>query len=169
MQNITDNELLDFIDGTGNERDRARIENGIAIDTNIKKRYDELQSVNHFLQGNNLASPSKNFTDRVMSNLHVRPATFLLSPKNGLILLAGLLIASILALILTSSGTFDQWHGLVPFNSSPLKNKWVTLPSSVPFDIKLFVKAVVLVNAALALLLLDRTILRPYFQKRKFS
>lgn len=169
MQNITDNELLDFLDGNGDERDRARIEKSISSDLTVKKRLEELRLVHQFLQGNTLSSPSKNFTQRVMSNLHARPASSILSPKNGLILLAGLLIASLLALTLTSSGAFDQWHGFLPFDSSPLKNKWVTLPSSVPFDIKVFVKVVVLINAALALLLLDRTILRPYFQRRKFS
>lgn len=169
MQNITDDELLDFLDGNGNEGDRARIENSISADVTIRKRFEELQLVHRFLQTSTLSSPSKNFTQQVMGNLHSRPASFLLSPKNGLILLVGLLIASLLALTLISSGTFDQWHGLLPFDSSALKNKWVALPSSVPFDIKVFVKGVVLINAALALLLLDRTILRPYFHRRKFS
>jgi anti-sigma factor RsiW len=169
MQKITDEQLLTFLDGKGDERDRQEIENGIRSNPELKKRFSELKSVHLFLQSTSLQHPSKNFTDQVMNNLHLRPSSFMLSPKNGMILLLGILIASGLALTLISSGTFDAWHSTLPFDASPLKNKWVIIPSSLSMDVKLFVKIVVLFNAALALILLDRTILRPYFQKRRFD
>lgn len=169
MQNITDEELLDFLDGKSSTGDRARIENTMAVNSSVKKRIEELQAVHLFLQTQNtLVHPSKKFTNKVMENLH-RQSAAILSPKNGMLLLLGILVASGLALALVSTGTFDHWQGTLPFDASSLKNKWIDVPSSLPFDIKVFVKGIVLLNAVLALLLLDRTILRPFFQNRRLS
>jgi hypothetical protein len=133
----------------------------------MKKRLGELQAIHSVLQKQSrLELPSKNFTEKVMANLHVRPSFTFLSPKNGLLLLVGLLVATGIAISLLQSGQFDQWHTLFNIGQMPVKNNLVKVPTSVPFDLKLIVKIFVMINIVIGFVLLDRTILRPIFQKR---
>lgn len=163
---ITDDELLNFLDGTGSEHERRNFEKSVNENPANQKRLRELEAVHFFLRSQKgIEQPSKNFTEKVMERLHTKPSFTFFSPKNGLILLAGLLVASGLALMLASSGAFDQLHTVFNFKS-PVNTDIVKIPKSVPFDIKVFVKVFVLINLAIGFLLLDRTILRPIFQKR---
>lgn len=168
MENlITDDELLNFIDGEGNETERRKLEKTIRENQVAQKRLKELEAVHFFLRSQKgMEQPSKNFTEKVMERLHTKPSFTFFSPKNGLILLAGLLVASGLALMLASSGAFDPLHTVFNFNSLPVNTQIIKIPQSVPFDVKVFVKVFVLINLAIGFLLLDRTILRPIFQKR---
>lgn len=168
MENlITDDELLNFLDGHGSETEQRRLEKTISENQGLQKRMRELEAVHFFLKSNKgLEQPSKNFTEKVMERLHAKPSFTFFSPKNGLLLLAGLMVASGLALVLTSSGAFDQLHTVFDFKSLPINTDVIKVPKSVPFDVKVFVKIFVLINLAIGFLLLDRTILRPIFQKR---
>jgi hypothetical protein len=164
---ITDDELLNFLDGEGSETERRKLEKTISENQVAQKRLKELEAVHFFLRNQKgIEQPSKNFTEKVMEGLHAKPSFTFFSPKNGLILLVGLLVASWLALMLASSGAFDQFHTVFDFKSLPVNTDLVKIPKSVPFDIKVFVKIFVLVNLVIGFLLLDRTILRPIFQKR---
>ncbi len=167
MKNLTDDQLLDFIDGKGNEAERDSIKKLISSNVEVKKRVDELQAIHNFLQRQNkIEQPSKNFTEKVMSGLHARPSFSFLSPRNGLLLLIGLMVASGLAIMLVSAGSFDQWHTIFKIGQVPIKNNLLKLPAAIPFDLKLIVKIFVMINIVIAFVLLDRTILRPIFQKR---
>ncbi len=128
---------------------------------------EELQAVHLFFQKQKgIEQPSKNFTEKVMAGLHSKTSFAFLSPKNGLLLLVGLMVASGLAITLVSSGWFDQWHTYFNLGKIPMKTNLVKLPTSIPFDLKLTVKIFVMINVVVGLVLLDRTILRPIFQKR---
>ena len=167
MENLTDDQLLNFIDGSGSETDRSHVSKLIGSNPEVKKRVEELQAVHFFLQKQNkIEQPSKSFTEKVMAGLHRRPSLSMLSPKNGLLLLVGLMVASGLAITLVSSGAFDQWHTFFNLGQIPIKNNVVKLPTSIPFDVKLIVKILVMINVVIGFVLLDRTILRPIFQKR---
>jgi len=167
MENLTDDQLLNFIDGTGSEEERENIKRLISSNADVKKRLGELQAVHAFLQHQNkLEQPSKTFTEKVMSSLHAPQAFAFLSPRNGLLLLIGLMVASGLAMMLVSSGSFDQWHTFFSIGQIPLKNNYIKLPTSIPFNLKLTVKVFVMINLVIGFVLLDRTILRPFFQKR---
>lgn len=166
LEKISEDDLLNYIDGTADNETRARVER-FSSDPDISKRMKELRAIHNFLQnGNTLAQPSKNFTDKVMGKLHEKSAGFSFSPRNGLILLAGILVASGLAMALLSVGSFDQLHTLLNLQSLPVKNDFVTLPTSIPFDLKVVMKIFLMINLVLALVLIDRTILRPIFQRR---
>lgn len=172
--NITDDQLLNYLDGIGTEVERKELKEAINQNPLAQKRLRELESVHLFLQNQKgLQEPSKNFTDKVMEGLHAKPSFTFFSPKNGLILLVGLIVASGLAMTLLSAGSFDQLHTILNLNmnSIPVKTDAIKIPKSIPFDVKLFVKVFVMLNLAIGLVLLDRTILRPIFQKRseKFS
>jgi len=165
--NITDDQLLNYLDGIGTEIERKSLKEAIAKNPLTQKRLKELETVHFFLQNQKgLEQPSKDFTDKVMEGLHAKPSFTFFSPKNGLILLVGLIVASGLAMTLLSAGSFDQWHTIFNFNSLPVKTDVIKIPKSIPFDVKLFVKVFVMLNLAIGLVLLDRTILRPIFQKR---
>jgi hypothetical protein len=167
MENLTDDQILNFLDGTtiGGEREKAL--KLIELNPDVRKRVEELKAVHLFLQNqNHIEQPSRTFTERVMAGLHTRPSFSFLSPRNGLLLLAGLMVASGLAIMLVNSGTFDQWHAFFNIGQIPLKYNVVKLPATIPFDLKLAVKIFVMINVAIGFVLLDRTILRPFFQRR---
>lgn len=167
MEKITDDELLSFLDGTGSEDGRKSFEKKISGNQIAQTRLKELEAVHFFLRSQKgIEQPSKNFTEKVMAKLHTKPSFTFFSPKNGLILLAGLLVASGLALMLVSSGAFDQLHTAFNFKSLPVSTDVIKVPKSIPFDVKVFVKVFVLINLVIGFILLDRTILRPIFQKR---
>jgi hypothetical protein len=114
-----------------------------------------------------LESPSKNFTVKVMEGLEAQPVRSLFSPRKGLLLLIGVIIASGISLVLLTNGVFDATSTSLLVDASPIKNKWIQDPSfSIPFNGKILVNGIIFLNLALALVLLDRTILRPLFQKR---
>ena len=167
MEKITDDQLLNFLDGSANEAERDTIKNLISSNVELKNRIEELQTVHNFLQRKNkIENPSKKFTEKVMASLHARPSFTFLSPRNGFLLLVGLMVASGLAVMMISAGSFDQWHAFFNLDQTPLKNNWVKLPTSIPIDIKQAVKIIVMINIIIGFILLDRTILRPIFQKR---
>src|SRR5258708_7654434 len=145
--NITDDQLLNYLDGIGTEIERKALREAITKNPLVQRRLRELESVHFFLQNQKgLEEPPKNFTDKVMERLHAKPSFTFFSPKNGLILLVGLIVASGLAMTLLSSGSFDQWHTIFNFNSLPVKTDAIKIPKSIPFDVKLFVKVFVMLN-----------------------
>lgn len=169
MENIdiTDNQLLEYLDAMGTETERKNLSEAIIKNPLTQKRLKELEAVHYFLQNQKgMQQPSKNFTDKVMEHLHTKPLFTFFSPKNGLILLTGLIVASGLALTFLSAGSFDQLHTIFNINTLPLKTDIIKIPKTIPFDVKTFVKIFVMLNLAIAFILLDRTILRPIFQKR---
>jgi len=167
MEKITDDQLLNFLDGSSSEAERDNIKKLISSNLELKKRAEELQIIDNFLQRQNkIETPSKNFTEKVMSGLHAQPSFTFLSPRNGFLLLVGLIVASGLAVVMASTNSFDQWHPFFNLDQIPLKNNWVKLPTSIPIDVKQVVKLFVMVNIVIGFILLDRTILRPIFQKR---
>jgi hypothetical protein len=120
----------------------------------------------HLSRKTTLELPSKNFTQKVMEGLEMQPARPLLSPRKGLLLLIGILIASGISLMLLTNGVFDQTTTSLMVDA-PIKNKWIEDTTfSIPFNGKILVNGILFLNLGLALVLLDRTILRPLFQKR---
>jgi hypothetical protein len=102
-----------------------------------------------------------------MAGLTVRPAATL-SPRKGLLFIdwryyrfrAGVWFYYPMAFLIKLKLTYwsMQHH---------IKNKWMTFPPfSIPFNGKVLVNSIIFLNLGLALILLDRTVLRPLFQKR---
>jgi anti-sigma factor RsiW len=161
-------ELLRYLDGDLDAASKANLEAEIQRSSLLKSRLDELLAVRSFLQRKaSLETPSKNFTHKVMEGLDVQPARSLFSPRKGLLLLIGIIIASGLALMLLTNGVFDQSTTSLLVDAAPLKNKWIQDTTfSIPFNGKILINGILFLNLGLALILLDRTILRPLFQKR---
>jgi anti-sigma factor RsiW len=160
-------ELLRYLDGDLDAESKANLEAELQGSSLLKSRLNELQSVRSFLMRRAvLESPSKNFTQKVMEGLDAQPVRSLFSPKKGLLLLTGVIIASGIALMLLTNGVFDQSTTSLLVDA-PIKNKWIQDTTfTIPFNGKILVNGILFLNLGLALILLDRTILRPLFQKR---
>ena len=161
-------ELLRYLDGELDHVQRLNLEAELQRSELLKGRLEELRMVQSFLlRKATLDTPSKNFTQKVMEGLETQPVRSLISPRKGMLLLIGIIIASAISIMLLSNGVFDQTTTSLLVDAAPIKNKWIDNPSiSIPFNAKILVNGIIFLNLGLALILLDRTILRPLFQKR---
>lgn len=116
-----------------------------------------LRMVDETLSKHRLESPSSNFTHRVMMNLHSMPAASSLSPKNGVLLLCGTILALTILTALLGGGMFDSVIKTIDVPQ---------IKTSIPVNGKWIVNGLVMLNIVLAFILLDRTILRPLFNRR---
>jgi len=160
-------ELLRYLDGELEPSQKIKLETELQGAPDLKERLEEVRTVRSFLvRKATFETPSKTFTQKVMAGLENQPVKSLLSPRKGLLLLMGVIIASVLALMLLSNGVFDQTSSLL-VDTAPIKNKWIEETTfSIPFNGKILVNGIIFLNLALALVVLDRTVLRPLFQKR---
>jgi hypothetical protein len=136
---------------------------------NEKDREEELKLVEKVLAKNKLESPSSNFTHRVMMNLHSMPVASSLSPRNGLFLLFGTVVAVTLLTILVSTGMFDSTGTTISLEQLPDSEITKDLQRTIPLNGKWLMNGLIFLNVVLAFILLDRTILRPFFNRRLSS
>lgn len=162
-----DDQLLHYLDGELITNEVEALEKELLLSPDLNLRVEELRSVRALLlKKAQLEIPSKNFTQQVMSGLDAKPARSTFSYRQGLLLLIGSVIASGIALALLSAGVFDAPTTPLIVDS-PIKYDWLKLPSiSIPFNGKVIVNGIIFFNLGLAFILLDRTILRPLFQRR---
>lgn len=133
-----------------------------------EKNQDELRLIDETLSKGKLESPSSNFTHRVMINLHSMPAASSLSPRNGLLLLCGTFLAVVILTVIVGTGVFDTYNptiSLERLTSVPLTEN-INIQKTIPISGNWLLNGLVLLNIVLAFVLLDRTILRPFFNKR---
>jgi anti-sigma factor RsiW len=102
----TDEELLNYLDGTVNPDEAAAINHALVTDQEVAQRMEELRSVHHYFLTLTKEEPSNNFTQRVMENLHYT-TSHAYSPRNGLMLLIGVMLAVGIAVALLAGGIFD--------------------------------------------------------------
>jgi anti-sigma factor RsiW len=163
-----DDKLLSYIDGALNPAEAQAVEGELMHHVSLRNRYIELQALHRALRDGNVELPSKNFTNEVMRKLDQYPMpAATLSIRGGILLLTAVLIAVVLAAILVSVGVFDNATTTLDLNQIELSKKYVerTLPL-IPFNGKLIVNIIILLNLALAWLVLDRAVLKPLFQRR---
>jgi len=163
-----DDQLLQYLDGTLAEKDKIELEMLLANNANFEMRLAELRSIHTALSRNaRLEQPSKLFTDKVMHNLDRLPVEITTSPRNGLLLLLGILVATGAMIFLLASGVFDNLNETISLDKLVLKNNLITNPlPSIPINGKWMVNGILLLTLGLAFVLLDRTILKPYFDRR---
>ncbi len=170
MERLTESQesnLQDFLDGKLEGPALQQLKEQLAASPAMQHRLEELRPVHHHLQKGLLLQPSSQFVDRVMRNLSRGAQLASPSPKTGLMLLAGVMVASALLAMMLSAGTFDQISGSIAIEQiEPLK-KYVT-PSIPTLTIngKFVMNILIGVNLVLAFVVLDRTVLRPYFHRR---
>jgi hypothetical protein len=170
MKKVTqsvDDILLDYLDGNLNDIDKKNLENSLRENIVLKNRLDELRSVSALLHETKAELPSKNFTTLVMGRLDQYPQTNGYSIRNGMFLLTGVLLVVGIAIVLVASGVFDQTTTSIDLNQVDLSKKIVKEPlPAFHFSGKLIINIIIVLNLALAWIVLDRTILKPLFQRR---
>jgi hypothetical protein len=165
-----DDILLDYLDGNLDRAELEKVEHSIRNNPDWQSRLEELRLVNSFLRETKIEQPSKNLTDAVMTHLHQYPAQKGFSIKNGILLLVVVLMAIGIATVLVSTGAFDNTSTSIDLNQMEVSKKFIKTPlPSFSFNGKLIVNIIIILNLALAWIVLDRTILKPFFQRRMQS
>ena len=159
--------ILHYLDGQLPMKDKTEFESALKTDSQLNERFHQLKLVHDSLRISKLENPSKDFTARVMRNLSQAPARLSMSPKNGLMLLLGIGVALMLGVVYLSTGTFDQVTGVLTLDKLNVPKSVVpeSMPS-IPFNGSMIMKVLVGLNLAIAFVLIDRTILRPFFRNR---
>lgn len=130
----------------------------------------ELNSIDRYLKSVRIEQPTANFTQRVMSNLH-RTATVTrgLPSRNNMLMLAGILVTIGITILLIAGGAFTSVTSItVDQNIIPNDQLRQYIPA-IPFNGKLIINIVILMNLALAFMILDRAVLKPWFERRRHA
>lgn len=161
-------DLAKYVDDAFSPAERTAFEARLAESQPLREALAALTMVHGALRTQQSEVLSRNFTQRVMANLdHYSPPAFTMSIRNGIFLLIGVLLAGALASYMVAGGVFDGPVTIISPVDVPMSEtlRPQSLPS-VSFDGKILVNAIVMLNLGLAWLVLDRTILRPWFERR---
>jgi anti-sigma factor RsiW len=163
----SDEFILQYLDGQVPMKDKTEFENALKANSELNQRFQQLKMVHDVLNAGRLESPDPEFTSKVMRNLNQAQTRLVMSPKNGLMLLLGVGIALMLGVVYLYTGTFDQISGVIDLETVKLPKSIIqrSLPA-IPFNASMVMKILVGLNLAIAFVLIDRTILQPYFRNR---
>lgn len=163
----SDEFILQYLDGQVPMKDKAEFENALKTSRELNERFQQFKMVHDTLHAGRLESPGQDFTIRVMRNLNQAQTRLVMSPKNGLMLLLGVGIALMLGVVYLYTGTFDQISGVIDLETVKLPKSIIQQPlPAIPFNASMVMKILVGLNLAIAFVLIDRTILQPYFRNR---
>jgi hypothetical protein len=170
MKISQDDKLFEYMDGGLKGIEKENFEQLLKTSPALQARLEELRKLDADLRTIKLEQPSKNFTQRVMSRLDQYPVRSNFTLRNGIILLAGVLVAVGIGSLLVASGVFDGSNTIDLNQTIVPVNKYIEKPiPTFNLDGKLMVNIIILLNLALAFLVLDRAILKPWFEKRRMS
>lgn len=165
-----DDSLSDYLDGNLNVSERMKMEEAIRNTPALQERVEELRMINSLLSQSKIEMPSPTFTDQVMNHLHQYPTSNGFSIRKGILLLSGVLVVVGIATILLATGAFDNTSTSIDLNQIEFSQKFIKNPlPSFKLDGKFIVNIIIILNLGLAWIVLDRTILRPFFQRRMQS
>jgi len=171
MERITEQQehrLLHYLDGQLGTEEVQMLEEELRTQTALRTRLEELRLVHQVLKGKaRLEQPSKKFTELVMQNLDHLPQPGLLSPKNGLLLMCGMLVAVGALSFLLGSGVFDNMSGVVNLEQLPVNKNFIKNPlPAFAINGKWVINGIMVLGMGLAFVVLDRTVLKPFFERR---
>jgi anti-sigma factor RsiW len=161
------NKILGYIDNTLSDGERKSLELELAHDPALHALYQDMKNLHHALDQLPAEEPSKNFTQVLMNRLHNASVHNRITLRNGIFLLTGVLIAVVMASVLLAAGVFDNATAMLNPNDLEFTQQYLhkTLPS-FSINLKLMINAIIVLNLGLAWIVLDRTVLKPFFQKR---
>lgn len=160
--------LLDYLDGTLAAAEKTKLEDELRVNASLRSRLDELRAVHTIFQQASLAEPSRDFTAHLMQKLDTAPlpTPSRWSIRNAIFLLIGVLTAIGAASLLIASGVFNGSTS-ISLNDSSLPQKIIQQEIPVlTLSGKLIINIIIMLNIVVGWVLLDRAILRPYFQRR---
>ena len=166
-----DSTLFEYIDGGLKGVERENIEQLLKNSHELQTRLEELRKLDTDLHLIQVEQPSKNFTQQIMSKLDQYPIwSSKLTLRNGILLLTGVLVAVGIGSLLLAGGVFDG-SSTINLNQTFIPvNKYMQDPlPTFNFNGKLIVNIIIILNLSLAFMVLDRAILKPWFERRKLS
>jgi anti-sigma factor RsiW len=165
-----DSTLFEYMDGGLKGIEKENIEQLLKTSPALQARLEELRKLDSDLRTIKIEQPSKNFTQRVMSKLDQYPLRSSMTFRNSIFLLAGVLVAVGVGSLLVAGGVFDGTSTIDLNQTIVPVNKYIEKPlPTFNFNGKLMVNIIILLNLALAFVVLDRAILKPWFEKRRMS
>lgn len=131
---------------------------------------EELNAIDRYLKTVRIEQPSVNFTQHVMGNLHRASAAALgLPSRNKMLMLAGILVTIGIAILLLAGGAFESVTTITVDQEILPNNQIREYIPTIPFNGKLVINIVILMNLALAFMILDRAVLKPWFERRRHA
>lgn len=165
--NDSDQKIFDYLDGLMSAEEKKLFEQEMHQLPELQKAMDAHRLLESSMKTIHLEEPSASFTNNVMSSIKESPQGYTLSIRNGILLLVGVIVVSFLAVMLLQSGVFDGTTDLSVNNQTGLIGKYIKQPlPSVSISGKWIVNIIVLINIVLGFIILDRAVLRPYFERR---
>jgi anti-sigma factor RsiW len=171
MERLTEKQqelLSQYIDGTLTQVERKSVDTALLNSEAMREHLALLRLIGETLKDRKPEPLAKNFTELVMMNLQQYPvASTTASLKNGIFLLIGVLMAVGVALVLVANGVFDHTMTSLDPSAFEVTKRFVKNPlPTVSLSGKALVNSIIVLNIALAWIVLDRTILKPLFQRR---
>ena len=165
MDKITDEVLLDYIDGVLEDNKADFLKKNLLEDEKLHSRFLELKRADEYLSGT-LESPSKNFTDAVWTKISISGENARFS-LNGLLIVLTAMITVVLGsyFITDSIIELDLDIGIPNMLSEYVKVPQMDMPEGI--NLKTISQALLYGISFLLLLILDKAILKPYFKRRK--
>lgn len=167
--NDMNSKLFDYLDGTMSAEEKRMFEQTLSSSPTLQKQVDEQRLLEGSLRILKLEEPSQAFAQNVMSKINQSSQSSSLSIRNGIFLLVGVMVVSLIATLLVQAGIFDGTSSLKAPSNVGILSEYIKqpLPSfSIPISGKLIVNGIILLNLAIGFVILDRAVLRPYFERR---
>lgn len=165
MKSIPEDILQDYLDGRLQASQRMDVESMPERDPELQERLRELREVDTLLRSLHPEQPSVSFTDKIMLKLESSTEEKPLPIRNGILLLAGMMILIVISAALLSAGVFAQ-PVTIDLPPAAQLSQYIRPIQSIPVDGELIMNVILFSNIVLAFFVLDRTILKPLFQRR---
>jgi hypothetical protein len=165
---ITEETIFNYLDHHLSDEQAELFEKTIYSDKELTDKFNQLKLVHESLSAQKIASAPAGFTERVMNSiteLEASSGKFFNRNRIFVLILIGLVVLSTLYYL---SIQFYPGIGNMVANQVTLQKVTVDLnPARKMLDSGLLFKLVFYVNGLIGLLLLERAVLKPYFERRK--
>ncbi|RAW00165.1 hypothetical protein [Pseudochryseolinea flava] len=165
LDNTYDDRIFSLLDGTLSPEQAKRLMTEIELSASLKAQYEEAKLIHSMLAGPALSDPPSNFTHVVMNKVNGSASLAQPSIWKGIFLLCGVLLTMAIAIVLVSQGVFNE--------TTTLDLDHLNVPQGILPEIsingKLIMNVILALNLIIGFIVLDRTILKPLFTKRRVS
>lgn len=158
-----------YVDGTLTGTEKTTFENLCLTDSELAKRVEEVMTTDGLLKSMTASDPSSNFTASVMSKLRNESVKQVTSIRSSMMLMVGIVLILLMAAGLSATGVFDGTTALDLNEVAPTGQFLKENLPVVTIDGKVMMNVIIMLNIAVAFVVLDRAIFKPFFQKRAQS
>lgn len=158
--------IQELIDGTLPERERHYVLEAIDKDAGLASYYNLMKEIDHSLSDLDLHHPSGEFTPKVMSSLHCPQAKRF--DIRSLLIFFGLIICAAVGLLYSSQASLEL-PGMAPVETNLPVVDEITIPGFTLPDAEVILTSFYFGILFLALIYLDRVILRQIFKSNRYG